>query len=231
MSEEAVIRDLTNIRRRYKEVTHIRVLDDLFLKNLQSIEKAIRIFAQLPYRWRAMAHVQTFGRTSDRVLSSLHDHGCTELSVGVESGSPTVLRRIHKTSDVNVIKGALRSVMNAGISLKTYFIYGFPGETREEFLQTYVLAQSLRNMALEAGVSFRPSVFQFRPYHGTEMYYELAACSDEQLDVTAVYESRDLSSSIGRSQFNFDSGNYSQEDTKLVHEFIERTISLEANTG
>ncbi len=227
LTEEAVIRDLEEIRARYTDVTHIRVLDDLFLKNAQSIEKAIRVFERSQYKWRAMGHVQTFRRATESAIMSLRECGCIELFIGVESGSPRVLHRIHKTSDVGVIKSSLRSVMTAGIGLKTYFIYGFPEETQKDFIQTYELAQSLRDVAADAGVSFRTSVFQFRPYHGTEMYYELVISEDEWHDVKEVTENRALSSSVGRSQFNFESGNYSHEDVELVHEFIEKTMALE----
>ena len=119
--------------------------------------------------------------------------------------------------------------MTAGIGLKTYFIYGFPDETQEEFVQTYELAQCLRDMAVEVGVSFRTSVFQFRPYHGTEIYYELAASEHKWRDVKAISENRDLSSSVGRGQFNFESGNYSREDTAVVNNFIEKTMALKVS--
>lgn len=88
MTEMAIIRDLKTIRTRYPDATHIRILDDLFLKNAQSLEKATRIFERFTYRWRAMAHVQTFQRVPKDSMVSLRQSGCIELFVGVESGSP-----------------------------------------------------------------------------------------------------------------------------------------------
>jgi radical SAM superfamily enzyme YgiQ (UPF0313 family) len=230
MSEEAVIRDLKAIREKYSDVTHIRVLDDLFLKNAKSIEKAVSIFDQCMYKWRSMAHVQTFRRVSSAEIKALYERGCRELFVGVESGSPRILRKINKTHDLDVIKESLRSVMEAGIGLKTYFIFGFPEETKEDFVRTYELAKTLREMAVESGVSFRSSVFQFRPYHDTEIYCDLLSKQGMVHDIKDVSLNNDLSSLIGRDRFNFGSGNYSLEKQELVNEFIAMTIALRLPT-
>ena len=227
MSEDAIIRDLLHIRKRYADVSHIRILDDLFLKDSLSIEKAIRIFARFQFNWRAMAHVQTFLSASDETLLALHQQGCVELFVGVESGSPRILRKIHKTADIDVIKSSLFAVMKSGIAVKAYFIYGFPGETCDDFEMTYQLAKNLSTMAKTHGVSFRASVFQFRPYHGTEMYYELMGSTWGSHDMITLSETRELSSSVRRSQFNFDSGNYSNENVTHVHDYIKKTMALE----
>jgi anaerobic magnesium-protoporphyrin IX monomethyl ester cyclase len=227
MSEDAVVRDLQGIRMRYPDATHIRILDDLFLKNSRSIEKAINVFSRCQFKWRAMAHVQTFLHTTDDVIIQMRQRGCVEIFMGVESGSPRILRKIHKTADVDVIKNSLVAVMKAGIAVKAYFIYGFPGETRDDFEMTYQLAADFSSVARSLGVSFRTSVFQFRPYHGTELYYELMGSSWGAHDMMTLSETRELSSSVGRSQFNFDSGNYSKEDVGLVHDYIKKTMALE----
>lgn len=225
MTEESVVRDIEDIRKRYKNVTHIRVLDDLFLGDSQSVDKAAQIFSHFDFKWRAMAHVQTFNGISPDRTKALYDSGCRELFIGVESGSPKILKKIHKIHDITIIKNSLGSVMDAGIGLKVYFIYGFPQETKEDFEQTYQLAQELCVMAKEKQSFFRTSVFQFRPYHGTEIYDELVS-SNKDFDAKAVYSDNELSLSAERAQFNFTSGNYSAEDECVVQEFINKTMSL-----
>ncbi|MGB8815684.1 MAG: cobalamin-dependent protein [Minisyncoccia bacterium] len=44
----------------YKNLDSIRVLDDLFLRNTDSVDRATKIFSNLPVTWRAMAHVLSF---------------------------------------------------------------------------------------------------------------------------------------------------------------------------
>jgi radical SAM superfamily enzyme YgiQ (UPF0313 family) len=225
MTEESVARDIEDIRKRYKDVTHIRVLDDLFLGNSQSVDKAARIFSHFNFKWRAMAHIQTFNGISYDKIKALYDSGCRELFIGVESGSPKILKKIHKTHDIAIIKNSLGSIMDAGIGLKIYFVYGFPQEKREDFEQTYQLAIDLKNLAIKKGVALRTSVFQFRPYHGTEIYDELVS-ANKDFDAKAIHSNNELSSSAERAQFNFTSGNYSAEDECIVREFINKTMSL-----
>lgn len=226
MSEDAVVRDLKEIHEKYPDVTHIRILDDLFLKDANSIDKAIRIFDHYNLNWRSMAHVKTFHKVALTKIKALYERGCRELFVGVESGSPKILRKIHKTYDLDVIKECLQSIMEAGIGLKTYFVYGFPEETIEDFECTYILAKNLKEIALKLNVPFRTSVFQFRPYHDTEIFYELSLKQSIASDIFDISPNSDLSSLIGRDQFNFESGNYSNENIEIVHEFIERTSAL-----
>jgi hypothetical protein len=218
--------ELDGIGRLYPSVTSIRVLDDLFLKGPECIAKAISVFGRRQFTWRSMAHVNTFSQVEDATLASLRDSGCAELFIGVESGSPKVLRSIHKTQDLARIHDNLSRVLHAGIAVKAYFIFGFPDETREDFELSYQLAADLKAESMHAGTSFRTSVFQYRPYHGTAIYQELRARGVDDQRVVHVEGNAQLSSLVGRLQFNFQSGNYSAESIEVVQDYIHRTANL-----
>ena len=155
-----------------------------------------------------MAHVMTFRDVPGNQLSKLKNSGCSELFIGIESGSPSVLKTIHKTHDVEKIKFNLINVLKAGISIKGYFIYGFPDETKSDFELTYQLASELTEIAKKYGVKFRTSVFQFRPYHGTELFHRLKDKGLNEERIMQVEGNDKLSSLVGRLQFNFHTGNY-----------------------
>jgi len=106
-------------------VSSIRVLDDLFLKTRDTVQKAIDVFSNFKLQWRSMAHVQTFNNVSDAMLLELKASGCFELFIGIESGSPAVLRSIHKTHNLDTITTNMTKLFSAGINVKGYFIYGF----------------------------------------------------------------------------------------------------------
>lgn len=218
--------ELYEIKERLPMVNSVRVLDDLFLKNSRTIDNAIETFKPFDFQWRSMAHVMTFNRVEPKTLVELKMSGCRELFIGVESGSPKILRSIHKTPKPDTIRRNLESVMRAGISLKTYFIYGFPGEEESDMELTYQLAESLREIADKYGVGFRTSVFQFRPYHGTELYHRLQDSGTLEEGVTRIEPNVDLSDKIGRLQFNFHSGNQSNVASHVVHDYIYRTTNL-----
>lgn len=215
--------ELETIQATLPDVRSIRVLDDLFLKDASSLAKAEAVFRSFDFVWRAMAHVSTFGHSSVDDLVRLRESGCSELFVGIESGSERVLRAIRKTADRDVIKARLELVLGAGIPLKGYFMYGFPGETKEDFESTLGLASDLREAALERGMVFRTSVFQFRPYHGTDLFRIVQGTHDSQIRIAADDA---LSARIGRSQFNFQAGNYSAESDECLREYICRTMQL-----
>jgi anaerobic magnesium-protoporphyrin IX monomethyl ester cyclase len=224
-SDESLIAELDEIAREFPQVTSIRVLDDLFLKTSKNIHQAVNVFSRFPFQWRAMAHVSTFNSAECTMMKALKDSGCFELFVGIESGSPQVLKSIHKTHDIERIERNLTKILEAGIHLKGYFIYGFPDETEEDMKKTFDLAQRLKKIADDNGVNFRTSVFQFRPYHGTELYHTLEE-KGVDLKTHIVEPNGDLSEMVGRLQFNFHSGNHSQVQDKVLYNYIYRTIGL-----
>ena len=71
--------------------------------------------------------------------------------------------------------------------------------------------------------TFRTSVFQFRPYHGTQLYNEIVKS-------TGIIHECEFNQSIskfeGRSQFNFDFGNYSKEKDEILSQYIIKTQEL-----
>lgn len=221
---ESIINEITHLTNIYKDLNSIRILDDLFLKNKTSIENAIEMFNRFSLNWRSMVHIMTFKNANIELLRSLRKSGCSELFIGIESGSPNILKRIHKTSDINFIKQVIVNLFQAGISIKTYFIFGFPNETLKDFEMTYSLANSIKKESIKYNVKLRTSVFQYRPYHGTELYQEMK--SQNNYGFLKTEHNQHLSNLIGRLQFNFQSGNYSNVDNVTLHHFIQKTLNL-----
>jgi anaerobic magnesium-protoporphyrin IX monomethyl ester cyclase len=224
----SIVSEIQHLINIYPNLQSIRVLDDLFLKNGTIVDKAIEVFNNFNIQWRSMAHVQTFKGVSDEKVVSLKESGCSELFIGIESGSPKILRQIHKTTDIEVIKENLSKLLRNGINVKGYFIYGFPNETIEDMEMTYSLAKYLNGIAIQHGSIFRTSVFQFRPYHGTELYHSLEKefGSETFSHVAAIEPNKELSDMVGRLQFNFHSGNYSSVPIETVQDFIYKTTNL-----
>lgn len=224
-SEASIMKELHDIQMQYLQVNSIRVLDDLFLKYKTTVQKAVNVFAPFPFQWRSMAHVMTFRDVEDTLMSDLKESGCFELFVGIESGSPKILGEINKTKDVDIIVKNLTKVFKAGINIKGYFIYGFPGETAADMDLTFALANELKSLSLKNSVNFRTSVFKYRPYHGTQIYHDLEK-QGKNFDVVQVSPNQALSDLVGRQQFNFHSGNWSAVDYDVVERYIYRTINL-----
>lgn len=226
-SEVSIINEVQQLIDMYPGLQSIRVLDDLFLKSPKTIEKAIAVFKNFKLQWRAMAHVETFKNISAETIKALKASGCAELFIGIESGSPTVLKKIHKVADLNKIRTNIELLLKNGINVKGYFIYGFPGETEADFEMTYELAAHLKAVSIEFGTIFRTSVFQYRPYHGTELYHQIVQNQKAGVNkIQSVEPDPELSDLVGRLQFNFHSGNLSAAPVEVVRDYIYRTTNL-----
>lgn len=222
-NEESIIREIEEVQGIYPDVRSVRVLDDLFLRSGESIDMANKIFSNFPeLSWRGMAHVLSLKNNIDKV-KELRIGRCKELFVGIESGSVRMRTKINKLGSPDDVICVSRKILENGIDLKGYFIYGFPDETEEDFRQTYNLAKKIKEISLETQGNFRTSVFQFRPYHGTKLYNEI-------MDKTGLIHGCEFNYSIsqfeGRSQFNFDFGNYSEVSDEILNDYIIKTQKI-----
>lgn len=222
-TEESVIQEIMEILTIHPDVRSIRILDDLFLRNGTSIDMAYRIFINFPQvKWRGMVHALSLINALDK-MSKLHESNCSELFMGIESGSEGVRKRINKLGTTEDIINVATKILDNGIDLKGYFIYGFPNETEEDFNKTYNLANMLKEISNKTKGNFRTSVFQFRPYQGTQLYNEIMQ------NTGIIHEckiNQEISRFEGRRQFNFEFGNYSSTSDAVLNEYIIKTQEI-----
>ncbi|MFC1754559.1 B12-binding domain-containing radical SAM protein [Thermoproteota archaeon] len=69
-------------------------------------------------------------------LKRIHAGGCRVLIWGVESGSQTMLDKMEKGTTVEECELSLKNAHLAGIKNVIYIMLGFPGETKETFMET-----------------------------------------------------------------------------------------------
>jgi len=67
----------------------------------------------------------------------MKDAGCIELEYGVESASSKIRKLMRKPPyDIRIVERVIRDTHNAGIGARVNFMFGFPGETEEDFEDT-----------------------------------------------------------------------------------------------
>ena len=98
------------------------------------------------------------------LVELLRRAGCTELKLGVESGSPRVLEMIQKGLDLGVLREAVKIVKAGGINLGLFFMAGLPHETMDDLNMTFDLIKELDadNVAFNI----------FDPMPGSDLYQE-----------------------------------------------------------
>ena len=73
---------------------------------------------------------------SKETLIKLKQSGLSMVIWGVESGNNRVLKLMNKGTDKEEIEKVLKDSYEVGIKNVVYIMFGFPGETKEEFLET-----------------------------------------------------------------------------------------------
>lgn len=194
-------------------VTAFRFVDDLFLGYERFIRHCMADFqtAQVGDRWvwDATGRINILDRADDELLDTLARNGCREVALGIESGSTRLLRYMGKRITPEMTHSVVRRLTERGISVKGYFILGFPTETREELAATVRHVRELWELTERSPGRFRASVFEFRPYPGTPEWQRLMTAGhhskSELLDYTAVDLTRGgLDEAMrGRDEFNF----------------------------
>ena len=130
-----------------------------FTKEL--IKENIQINWSLPSGTRSEALDQ-------EVLYLLKETGCKKLTYAPESGSAKTLKRIKKVVKIPRMLKSIRFCVKAGISVKSNIIFGFPGQTLIEVLETYVFMMKAAFVGMND-----VSVFSFVPYPGSQLFFEL----------------------------------------------------------
>jgi radical SAM superfamily enzyme YgiQ (UPF0313 family) len=175
-SVENVIQEIELcIRQGYRE---IKFLDDTFAADYgRALEIAQEVRRRrLKVAWFASACVNQVDKP---LLKAFKDAGCWAVLFGAESGVQKNLNTIRKGITLEQVRTAVRAAQDVGLKVSTPFMFGIPGETFEEGLQT-----------IEFALKLGPDMANFHaitPFPGTYLYdnYEkYGTLSDELSDFT-----------------------------------------------
>lgn len=88
--------------------------------------------------WIASVHIGNgTGEFLDQEkLDKARAAGAVRLTTGLESGSQRILDKMNKGTQKNNVSSFLKSATQAGISVRTTMILGYPGETADDVLET-----------------------------------------------------------------------------------------------
>jgi radical SAM superfamily enzyme YgiQ (UPF0313 family) len=154
-----VIAEMEHLRDTYG-AREIFFADDIFLLRKKDILEFCGAFA------RRRVGVQWIGqmradRVDATVAEAMRAAQCQRLYFGVESGSDRILRDANKGMTAAQIRRGIRAALDAGLRVKTGWIYGLPGSLEDQY-------ESIPFM-----LDLRPheiSIHQLIPFPGT-IYY------------------------------------------------------------
>ena len=135
-------------------------------------ERAIAIFKRLNEEELGITcskvdgHLSVLATLSNQELRLLRDAGCRRLMVGVESGSPRILKMLRKELDVSKLLEFNKRVIPYDMIPHYFFMMGYPTETEDELSQTV----SLFLRVTEENKTAIPRLNVFTPFPGTGLY-------------------------------------------------------------
>lgn len=134
-SAEQVVNELCALHLRYGR-DQFEITDSVFNGDVARVERICDLLLSrgMAFSWSAKAYLHP--QMSPRLLAKMKTAGCTDLSYGLESGSPSVLRDMRKNPDLKLAERLIRETAAAGIRANCFFIIGYPTETEGDFQMT-----------------------------------------------------------------------------------------------
>jgi radical SAM superfamily enzyme YgiQ (UPF0313 family) len=130
----------------------IDILDDLFTMDMERAEVICDgLIAQgntVP--WYARARVD---RMTEPLVDKMVAAGCKEISFGIESGDPEMIRRINKRIDLEQAVEVFRMLADKRLVARANFMIGNPGETPETVEASIRLACRMNPSSIIASVA------------------------------------------------------------------------------
>jgi radical SAM superfamily enzyme YgiQ (UPF0313 family) len=179
---EAVVAEMEHLVREHG-VDDIYFDDDTMTIDRARMMEICRLIGErgLKVHWISMGRVDT---VDEEMLTAMRRAGCDNVYLGVESGSPEVLKRLKKGITLDQVERAFRAARRAGVKTQAFFMLGGPGETRETLKET-----------IEFAIRLDPDNAQFAaavPYPGTEMYEESVRKGYLKAKTWEDYAARDI---------------------------------------
>lgn len=141
-SAENVIGEIKDLVENYG-VGRIDFADDTFTVNKKRVLRFCELLRQenLGITWGCNVHVNT---VDNEMLEAMRASGCDEIWMGVESGSPKILKEYAKGSTIEQVRKAFQAAKEVGIMSRAYLMIGAPSESKETIEETEKLLEEIQ---------------------------------------------------------------------------------------
>ena len=122
------MRELGNVR-------NVVFIDDTFNVPLPRFKDLCRMMIRRQYDFNWFSYFRC-SNSDEEAIELLAQSGCKGVFLGIESGSPTILKNMNKAATVELYAKGIELLHNYGVLTFGSFILGFPGETSETVQET-----------------------------------------------------------------------------------------------
>ena len=168
-SADYVISHIKHVIKQYK-VDHIFFEDDNLTLHPKRINRILELMIQerIQIGWNTPNGVRA-DTLNAKLLKIIKQTGCTDLTIGVESGDQDTLDKIiRKKLNLRDVVQAAKLCYKAKIDLSAFFVIGFPGETEKKIQRTINFAAMLYKK-----YKVQPLLMLATPLPGTKLYRDV----------------------------------------------------------
>jgi len=200
---ESVAAEMLELRESFG-ADHLWFADDLFGiqdRWVQDLAQHVeRRHASVPFKMQSRVDLM-----KEDTARFLHQAGCVEVWMGVESGSQKILDAMEKGTRVGQIPRAVENLRTNGIRACFFVQFGYPGETWRDIQKTIQLVRETRPDDIGVSVSY--------PLPGTKFYERVRERLGEK---TNWVDSEDLSMMF--------KGAYRSEFYRALHDALHADV-------
>jgi radical SAM superfamily enzyme YgiQ (UPF0313 family) len=141
-SPAAIVEEILYIRRKFGLI-YFSIRDDTFTADRKRVLEfcALLKIREANILWNCQSRVTAI---DEELVVAMKRSGCECIQLGIESGSPHILKRLGKNIKPPQIEHAAALIREIGVNLSIYLISDVPGETGEDIRQTIEIVRRIR---------------------------------------------------------------------------------------
>lgn len=152
-----------------------KIVDDLPFCNSKELEYFLDFLEseKLNFEWEVNFPFRLLKKFKPKQFKRLYKNGIKRISVGIESGSDEIRELMGKKIDEIELFRVMSELFKNSISVKGYFVLGFPNETKSQMESTINLAKKIFEQSLSIDkYLFKPRIFMYKMIPKTRLWTE-----------------------------------------------------------
>jgi len=141
-SLETIEKELDSLKR-LGYIKNLVFIDDTFNVPLPRFKDICRLMIEKDYQFNWFSYFRC-SNSDEEAIELLARSGCKGVFLGIESGSPTILKNMNKAATVEKYARGMELLRQYGVLTFASFIMGFPGETEDTFRESVDFIQATR---------------------------------------------------------------------------------------
>ena len=144
-SSQDIIAEISELVEKYPEIKSVNFMDDDFTANKQRVMELCNLLISTGLNRLNWVCLARGDQLDEEMVHSMKLAGCLRVHLGIESGSPEILKNINKRISLQQARSAVKLLSREKIEAFSFFMVGHPGETKQTIALTKRFAHELKS--------------------------------------------------------------------------------------